>query len=781
VPAPPDRAARLLARIVRLRALILAVYAVLVPLAAWVAARIPSEGAIDRLMVPSDPDYAATRAFQRIFPESQTVLLLFEAPDPWAPEAIARVDRARAALKDVPHVGTFTVLDALRRSRPGAGLAALRALALGTRVFRQQALVGDGFLTVVASLDVKGPAERDAALAGIEAALARSGAGRVREVGAPVVTSWLERQSSAASVRSFPLFAILLVGVTLFLYRSLRALLAIVVALGAAVSLGLAAGALVGFSFTVVSSLVPLTILVTTLATLVYLHSRFVDRPPDVPLEEHHVLALRNKVLPVTASTFAAAVGFAALAVSSIRPVREMGLWTALGVVVAWAVAFTLFPALQRVLRTPTRRPGGAPADAARAERGLYARLARVVPPFTYRHRWPLVGGALAVCAAGIVALFGFPGVVRGMSVHVDSLTYLDPSSPIRDDLAWFRQNVTDLNVARVWIHLPGPSATDPAVLRAVDRFEDAIEAMPNVTGVTGPTTPLRMRRYLAGQGEALPRDPEAFAAASADLEQLLLTEPDLRSFIDVNGLADLQVTVLFRQGDVEGYAALAARVRAAWDAAAAATPALRGSEMKVVGEALLQEKLGVSLVPTLAESFVITIVLIFSVFLFLFRSGVERLLALIPSLFALLATFLGMRLLSVPLNVATIIIATTVLGTTENDQIHFFHHMHERAGGPMEERIRHALRVAGQAIVFATLINAAGFLGLAISSFPPLRQFGVMTAAAFLLALVADLTALPAALWIASGERPGEASGPSSAPAREAVTRATTPSGKRA
>jgi predicted RND superfamily exporter protein len=172
---------------------------------------------------------------------------------------------------------------------------------------------------------------------------------------------------------------------------------------------------------------------------------------------------------------------------------------------------------------------------------------------------------------------------------------------------------------------------------------------------------------------------------------------------------------------------------------------------MRVVGEALLQDKVGASLVPTLAESFALTAALIFTVFLFLFRSGVERLLAMIPSLFALLATFLGVRVFGASLNVATIIIATTVLGTTENDQIHFFHHMHERAGAPVEERMRHALRVSGRAIVFATVIDAVGFLGLAISRFPPLRQFGVMTASAFALALVADFTALPASLWIAS------------------------------
>jgi predicted RND superfamily exporter protein len=744
---PNDRATRILARIVRWRWAVLAAYAVLVPLAAVVAARIPSEGAIDRLIVPSDPDYAATRAFQRIFPESQQVLLLLESDDPWSREALARVDAAEGALRGVPHVGAFSILDVLRRSRPGAGRDELRALALGTEFFRRQGLVGDRFMTVMVGLDVRGPAERDAALAAVDAALANPRVGPVRKIGAPYVTSWLEQQSSSASARSFPIFAVLLVAIALFLYRSWRALLALVLALGAAVALGVAAGALLGFSFTIVSVLVPLTLLVTTLASLVYLHSRYVDQPPDVPLHEHHLAALRNKLLPVTASTLAAALGFAALAVSRIRPIREMGVWTAVGLVVSWVVTYTLFPALQLVLRTPTGRT-------VRVRSTVYDRVASAIPGFTFRHRWALVGSALAVCAAGLVAVFGVPGAVKGMAVGVDTLEYLDPSTALYRDLAWFREHVMDLNVARVWIHLPAPAATDPEVLRAIDRFQGTIEAAPGVTGATGPTTPLRLRRYLAGQGEGLPQDPERFARVSADLEQLLLTEPDLRGFIDVNGLSDLQLTVLFRHGDAAGYAAMARRVAAAWDAARAGTPALEGAQMRVVGESLLQVKVGASLVPTLAESFTLTVVLIFAVFLVLFRSGVERLLAMIPSLFALLATFLGMRLLGGSLNVATIIIATTVLGTTENDQIHFFHHMHERADAGVEERIRHALAVSGRAIVFATLINAAGFLGLAVSTFPPLRQFGLMTAAAFLLALLADFTALPASLWIAARRR---------------------------
>ena len=104
-----------------------------------------------------------------------------------------------------------------------------------------------------------------------------------------------------------------------------------------------------------ISTLVPLTVMVTTTATLVYVHSRYIE-PDDSPtLLEHHARAIANKFLPCTASMFATAVGFGALAISDIRPVREMGLWTACGLIVAWIGCFTLFPALQSLLRTPMR------------------------------------------------------------------------------------------------------------------------------------------------------------------------------------------------------------------------------------------------------------------------------------------------------------------------------------------------------------------------------------------------------------------------------------------
>ena len=68
---------------------------------------------------------------------------------------------------------------------------------------------------------------------------------------------------------------------------------------------------------------------------------------------------------------------------------------------------------------------------------------------------------------------------------------------------------------------------------------------------------------------------------------------------------------------------------------------------------------------------------------------------------------------------------------------------------------MRHTLVVAGRAICFATMINAGGFLAFALANLPPIRQFGVLSAIAFVLSMIADFTALPAALWMVFRQKP--------------------------
>jgi hypothetical protein len=684
---------------------------------------------------------------------------MLEAADPLGPAALRAADELERKLSQLPHIEAHSILTFFRHAKSSAPLTAdqalhLRKFATGTTLFRRAGLLGDHFLGIALELHVHSPAERDKALADIEAAtqpFAAAGGAftAVRRVGSPWLNEWLEEKTGSATKHVMPLFGLFLMTLIFVVFRSWRTLAAIILTLAACVAIAVGLADPFGWPNTIVSALVPLTVLVTTTATLVYIHSRYVDRQDARPLLEHHAHALANKFLPCTASMFATAVGFAALAVSDIRPIRQMGLWTAGGLIVAWVASFTLFPALQSLLRTPTR--------AERAPVGpWYARFVDLWIPFTARYRWPLVGAAILVMLCGAAALFGVPGELAPLALQTDSLAYINPKVAIARDTREF-ERTNGLTVTELWLQTPAGQALQPEFLRAVEGLTRRLERDPRITAVDGPTAALRWAHYIQSGSDQLPTDPAAWPALASDLEQILLTQPAARDYVDVASLANARLSIRGRGAAFGGPGAMRAFVESAWRAQQLQDPVLRGARGRVVGQGVLADQITLRLIPSLIQSFALTATVIFFAFLLVFRSPAARLMAMIPSLFAILGAFLLMRVAGIILNIATILIGSTVLGATENDQIHFFYHFQEgRSSGSTADALRHALLVAGRPIAFATLINAGGFLALTFSDLPPMRQFGVVSASAFGLALIADFTALLGALWILSRRRGG-------------------------
>jgi predicted RND superfamily exporter protein len=746
--------------IVHRRWWIAALYALLLPVAIFLAMGVPTDNSIARLIVQDDPDYLAQEAFRKLFPEGEHVVLLAEAADPLADEVVQKVEEIEARLASVPRVKTFSAPALFRRARAGAGLPDdFRSFAGGTALLRKQGLIGDDFLGIAVEIEAGSAIERSRSLAAIDQALAPFESSpaplrALRKIGGPYVDAYLEAETQRASARYFPLFGLFIVGINLTLYRSPRTLAAFLITLAVSVSFTMAFARLAGFASTIVSSLVPLTVLITCTAALVYIQSRYAENPEENDPAAHQIFTLANKFLATSASIFAAAIGFAALAVSKIRPIREMGLWVAAGLLLTWIVVFTLFPALQRILKTPML-----PRRTAAGK--LLLRLLEAIPRFSYRWRWALLAGSLLLMGAGALALTGAGKLLAPMRLETDALDYIDPDLPLSRDTRRFEKAIGGLSVVQVWVTAPAGGILEPGVLRGLEELSQSLEADARIGSVTGPTTMLRWLAYLAGQTDRLSGGEADWEARASTLEGLLLQEPELRSFIDVAGLSNARLAVIYRSEEFRGVDPLKRLVQGAWNTVASSNPALAGCSVRLVGEGLLQAKIAQHLVPTLTESFFLTALIIFLAFLLVFRSGAARLMAMIPSLFAILVMFLVMRLTGIPLNVATILIASTVLGASENDQIHFFYHFQEkRSSSTTEQALAHALRIAGRAIVFATFINAGGFLALALSRLPPMRQFGIVSSSAFVLSMLASFTALPAALWIFFREAPDGTAG---------------------
>ena len=749
---------------------VLAFYALLIPPSLYFALRVEQDDSLDRLIVKSDPDYVNTKEFERVFGEGQYVILLAEAADPFSPGVLRRVDEMERKLDALPKVEASSALSVFRRTRGGFEATpqqaeALRKFLTVTDLFRKQGLVGDRFLGIPLVLDVRSPRERNEVLASIDRVTAEverdpAPLDALRKVGGPYVNRYLEGETSAAVKRYFPLFGLFIVVLNIALYRSFRALLAFIATIGVSAALTVGYVGATGGVITIVSSLVPMTVLITCTATLVYIHSRFVEQPRGTSLDDHQVFALTNKFLPCTASLFATAVGFAALSVSKIRPIREMGIWVAVGLTFTWIVVFTLFPALQRILKTPTQHER-------RVAGWWFQRFTGALPLFSYRWRLVLVPSSLVLCALGAIALFGLPGWLSPMQLETDSIEYINHDSALYRDTKRLEKAIAGLSVTEVWLRGPVGSVTEPAVVRGIDRFSRDLEGDGRIGAVGGLTTILRMLRYIGGGGDQLPEDPRELEKICADFELLVPKEPMLQSFVDKGALSQTHLSVITRAVDYQAFKEIENLIRKRWQEAVGREPALGTFELRTAGGGPLEAKIAYHLVPTLLQSFGLTALIIFGTFLVVFRNGAARLMAMIPSLFAILVMFGVMRLSAITLNVATILIASTVLGTSENDQIHFFYHfLEKRKHGSTEEGLRHTLLVAGKAIFFATMINAGGFLAFALSDLPPMRQFGILSALAFTLSMVADFTALPAALWIVFREKPDSLKAQAPAPA---------------
>ncbi len=703
--AAAPRLVRIFLAVVRVRAWIAGAFALLAAAGICGALRVPDDPSIERLIVARDPVVLATRDFDRIFPEGNQALVMLETPDPLGPAALQACDRIERELARIPQVEPHSVLDLYRHAVSageitGTQAARLRAFATGTPLFRRAGLIGEHYFGIALELRVTSPGERDRALKAIDSVVLPLEAPggpftQVRRVGSPWLDAWLERQTGAATARFLPLFGLFPMLLVLIIYRSWRTLAAIFLTLGAVVAIAMGLADLFGWTHTVISALVPLTVMVTTTATLVYVHSRYIE-PDDSPTPlEHHARALANKFL-------------------------------------------------QSLLRTPLRSGN---ASAARWFEGSVDALL----PASRRYRWPLIGGALLLMLCGAVALFGVPHLIAPPTLETDALAYVDASARVARDTRRFEAS-SGLDTVELWIQTPPGHALDPEFLRALEQLTRTLESDPRITAVDGPTSVLRWAHYVESGSDQLPTAASAWPKLASDLEQILLTEAGARGYADVTELANLRLSIRGRAQLFGPVGAMGTFVEHAWAAARAADPALRGMRGQVVGQGVLAAEIPRRLLPTLVESFVLTASVIFLAFLVLFRSPVARLLTMIPSLFAILCAFLVMRLTGIPLNIATILIGSTILGATENDQIHFFYHFQEgRASGTTGGALRHALLIAGRPIVFATLINISGFLALALSDLPPMRQFGIVSASAFVLALLADFSALPAALWILS------------------------------
>jgi predicted RND superfamily exporter protein len=158
----------------------------------------------------------------------------------------------------------------------------------------------------------------------------------------------------------------------------------------------------------------------------------------------------------------------------------------------------------------------------------------------------------------------------------------------------------------------------------------------------------------------------------------------------------------------------------------------------------LAQRKLMRGLIVSLS----LTLLCVALVFLLLLRSVRLTLRVLVPNLWPVALVLGGMGWLRIPLDSASVMTVSIVLGLAVDDTFHTLGHflrLAPRQGSGMA--IQATLERTAPAHILTSVILAAGFAVCSLSDLLPVARFGALSAVAIILALVGDLLIIPALL----------------------------------
>ena len=722
----------------------------------WRAVTLRIDPGVDSMIPSGRNDLDALRTLNERFGSDEVVVLALHSDTLFSREHLERVERLSQRVAQLPHVA---------RVLSPTNVRDLEGDALGPRpvVPYQEVLAGKlspealgerlGSHPIFGGLLVAKDARTAAVLVELEPPTGRADSRR------EVVTD-LRRLASEAGpgIKAFvagipvekadvatyimrdqkifiPLVFLILALMTAVLYRHPTGVLVPLTVLTVALIWALGIFALAGRSLNPVTSLMTPVILVMSLEATIQLINQYLAARSrglsTVSALEHADARMR---IPCFNAALTAAIGFVSLLALPIPAIRDFGLFTALGIMMGYALTIVMTPLLFASLPDVPPRVIRA-FEAGPVERGL-SRVVRWVCD----HRWLTalsIGAILAAAALGISRI----------RVETDLIRSLRYASPLAAATRFIDANLTGVN--SVEIVISGVSANDPTDLAKVATFEEAVRRLPDVRKVTGlPDLIARVNRAVHRGEDSYARLPDGPDAAS-DLEDFLdglgkEAPAELRRFLaqGEGQRSILRIIARVPALNTASSQALFAQIRAAAEGAG-----LR--DLTLTGNFVVFSNMSTTLVRHQAQGLAVALILILSVMAVQFRSFRLGLLCAIPNGAPVLIVYGLMGWAGVALSVPTAMIASVAIGTIVDNSIYLLARFREAFARQADYVIAliSMVRASGRAVVFSTVTLAVGFLVGVSSSFVPTVQFSVLTGMAFLVGLVSQFVLLPLSL----------------------------------
>ncbi|MCP4298061.1 MAG: MMPL family transporter [Proteobacteria bacterium] len=497
-----------------------------------------------------------------------------------------------------------------------------------------------------------------------------------------------------------------------------------------------------GWSFNMLNVVLPVLLMTVGIGDSIHIIVEFYHfRNEGNSPKEAAIKATEALWVPCFNTSLTTSIGFLAISVSSLVPLREYGVVAAIGVFMAFLISVTTLPAILSFVNSKPEKTRKL------IDQGIVARFTQQLMPFTFKY-------SKIISFTGFFVAFITFVLASQIKVDANFVNYFKDNTTVKADIKYFDKVYNGFANLEFKLDSKVPGGVkNPEFLQKALDFQNYLESLEQVGKANS------LLNFIQKMNQTMHNDDPSYfkLPETRDLtaQYLLLyenssPEEDLTDLKSVDE-STMRISLKLMNLPTSEMKVLVDKVE---NKLATDFPELNAI---VTGDLVLFNRMDIYIQEGLVKSFSLAIGLIVISFFILLRSFKYGMLAMIPSLFPIIFAGGLMYLLGITLDMATMIVAAVTFGIAVDDSIHVMtrYIRSRKSGGSRKESIHLAMTESGRALIFTSIILYFGFSILMLSSFVPNIYFGFFAGIIIMGALGAVLVLLPAIMFL-TGDKAG-------------------------
>jgi len=564
---------------------------------------------------------------------------------------------------------------------------------------------------------------------------------KISIAGASTITADL-KSSMQSDMKKFVRMLILVVIIFLaILFRRISGVVAPMLIVILSLIVTISAMGATGTPITIVTQILPSFLLAVMIGACVHLLAVFYkeyDKTKDKKASLRYAMGHSGLAIIMTSAT--TAVGLFSFSFSGVAPIGSLGLFSSLGVLIGLAFTLILLPALLSLFNIKAKEIKTKDSQSNIMDKSLLW-----VADFSTNYAKSII----LISSIIIITIMFF---ASKLEFSHNPIKWLAPTNELR------------LTIEKVDAVMKGSSTLEILVDTGIENGLYEPKILKSIEAFSKEALNIKSDKYYIGKvvsivdilkesNRALNENKQEFYSIPDNkkliAQELFLFEnsspDDLKDFVDTK-FSKARLTLKVPNIDAIYYDDMIKEIKTL-----ANKHFDKNIQVSTTGLSALLSRVMSNAIYSSAVSYAMAIVFISLLMILLLGSVKLGLISMIPNIAPLLMMTSVMVVFNMPLDMFTMLIGAIALGLAVDDTVHFMHNFrrYEIQYGNVQKAVEMTLLTTGRAMLVTSIVLTAGFLVFLGSSMTNLFNFGILTAIAINIALIADFFLVPAIMQV--------------------------------